>query len=185
MLPDLAAAGRHGGNSPSPDRVAAYHRAPRSRLVRGAGRRDWMGQRMASQDEIVDALAGMALFADLTTPQLKGVAHIFDEGWFPAGERILRQGLSGSAFYVILEGEAAIVIDAQQRATVGKGEFFGDISILLGEPPVADVVATTPLRVLTLAGPAVEGFLKNHPTVMYRMLQAIARRLRNANRWRN
>ena len=61
---------------------------------------------MASQEEIVDALAGMALFADLTTPQLKGVAHIFDEAWFPAGERILRQGLTGSGFYVILEGEA-------------------------------------------------------------------------------
>jgi CRP-like cAMP-binding protein len=140
---------------------------------------------MASQDEIVDALAGMALFADLTTPQLKGVAHIFDEAWFPAGERILRQGLTGSAFYVILEGEAQILVDGQQRATLGKGEFFGDVSILLGEAPVADVVAKTPLRVLALAGPQVEAFLKAHPSVMYRMLQALARRLRNANRWRN
>ena len=140
---------------------------------------------MASQDEIVDALAGMALFADLSTPQLKGVAHVFEEGWFPGGERILRQGLTGSAFYVILEGEAQILVDGQQRATLGKGEFFGDVSILLGEAPVADVVAKSPLRVLALAGPQVEGFLKNHPTVMYRMLQALARRLRNANRWRN
>jgi len=140
---------------------------------------------MASQDEIVDALAGMALFADLTTPQLKGVAHIFDEAWFPAGERILRQGLTGSAFYVILEGEAQILVDGQQRATLGKGEFFGDVSILLGEAPVADVVAKSPLRVLALAGPQVEAFLKVHPSVMYRMLQALARRLRNANRWRN
>ena len=140
---------------------------------------------MASQDEIVDALAGMALFADLTTPQLKGVAHIFDEAWFPGGERILRQGLTGSAFYVILEGEAQILVDGQQRATLGKGEFFGDVSILLGEAPVADVVAKSPLRVLALAGPQVEAFLKAHPSVMYRMLQALARRLRNANRWRN
>ena len=140
---------------------------------------------MANQDEIVDALAGMALFADLTTPQLKGVAHIFDEAWFPGGERILRQGLTGSAFYVILEGEAQILVDGQQRATLGKGEFFGDVSILLGESPVADVVAKSPLRVLALAGPQVEAFLKSHPTVMYRMLQALARRLRNANRWRN
>jgi CRP-like cAMP-binding protein len=140
---------------------------------------------MASQEEIVDALAGMALFADLSTPQLKGVAHIFDEAWFPAGERILRQGLTGSGFYVILEGEAEIRVDGQQRATLGKGEFFGDISILLGEPPVADVVAKGVLRVLVLAGPQVETFLKNHPPVMFRMLQALARRLRNANRWRN
>jgi CRP-like cAMP-binding protein len=140
---------------------------------------------MATQEEIVDALAAMTMFADLTTPQLKGVAHIFDEAWFPAGERVLRQGLTGSAFYVILEGEAEVRVDGEARATLARGEFFGDISILLGEPPVADIVAKTPLRCLSLAGPQVESFLKAHPTVMYRMLQALARRLRNANRWRN
>ena len=139
---------------------------------------------MATQDEIVDALAGMAMFADLSTPQLQGVAHIFDEAWFPGGERILRQGLTGSGFFVILEGEAEIRVDGQQRATLGRGDFFGEISILLGEPPVADVVAKAPLRCLVLAGPQVEAFLTAHPRVMYRMLQALARRLRNANRWR-
>jgi CRP-like cAMP-binding protein len=148
----------------------------------GGGRRRGWG--MADQDEIVDALAGMAMFADLSTPQLQGVAHIFDEAWFPAGERILRQGLTGNGFFVILEGEADIRVDGQQRATLGRGDFFGEISILLGESPVADVVARGPLRCLVLAGPQVETFLTNHPRVMFRMLQALARRLRNANRWR-
>ena len=73
---------------------------------------------MATRDEIVDQIAGFALFADLTTPQLERIAHMFEEEVFPAGERVLRQGLSGSAFYVILDGEAAIVIDGQQRATL-------------------------------------------------------------------
>ena len=59
------------------------------------------------------------------------------------------------------------------------------MSILLGEPPTADVVASTPLRCIQIAGPSVEGFLVDHPKVMYRMLQAQARRLRNANRWRS
>ena len=49
---------------------------------------------------------------------------------------------------MILEGEAEVRVDGQKRATLGRGEFFGDISILLGEPPVADVVATRPLRLL-------------------------------------
>ena len=138
---------------------------------------------MASQDEIVDALAGMALFADLTTPQLKGVAHIFDEGWFPAGERILRQGLSGSAFYVILEGEAAVVIDGQERARLGRGDYFGEISALTGGVPVADIRAETLLRCLSLPGPELEPFLLERPSVMLRMLQAEARRLRDSNTW--
>src|SRR2546429_14326 len=57
---------------------------------------------MTTTDELVDSIAGMALFADLTTPQLEAVAHRFEERLFPEGERILRQGLSGSGFYVIV-----------------------------------------------------------------------------------
>ncbi len=140
---------------------------------------------MATRDEIADALAGMTLFADLSTPQLLGVAGRFEEAFFPEGQRVLRQGLSGSAFHVILDGEAAVVVDGTQRATLTRGEFFGEVSILLGEQPSADVVATRPLRTIVLPGGAVEAFLVEHPKVMFRMLQAQARRLRNANRWRN
>jgi CRP-like cAMP-binding protein len=98
---------------------------------------------------------------------------------------VIREGLTGSAFHVILDGEAQIVVDGTPRVTLGRGEFFGDVSILLGEPPVADVVALRPLRCLVIPGPQVEGFLVAHPRVMYRMLQAVARRLRNALRWRS
>ncbi len=140
---------------------------------------------MADRDEIVDALAGFALFADLSTPQLQAVVHRFEETWFPEGERILRQGLTGSGFFVILQGECSVRVDGQERARIGRGDFFGEVSILLGEPPTADVVALAPVRCLVIPGPDVEGFMVEHPKVMYRMIQAQARRLRNANRWRS
>ena len=140
---------------------------------------------MATREEIVDSMAGMALFADLAGPQLQGVVHRFEERFFPEGERILRQEISGSAFYVILDGEAQVIVDGTPRATLGRGEFFGEVSILLGEPPVADVIALRPLRCLVLGGPDVQSFLLDNPAVMFRMLQAQARRLRNANRWRS
>ena len=140
---------------------------------------------MATSEELADAIASMSLFADLSTPELARVAHTFEERFYPEGERILRQGLRGSGFYVILEGDVWVVVDGVARATLSRGEFFGEVSILLGEPPVADVVALRPLRCLVLAGPGVEAFLVSHPRVMYRMLQAQARRLRNANRWRS
>jgi len=136
-------------------------------------------------DDIVDVLAGLALFADLTRPQLQAVAHTFEEEWFTEGQRILRQGLTGSNFYVILEGEAAIRIDGQTRATLARGEFFGEVSVLLGEPPTADVVALRPLRCAVLPGSETEAFLTSYPRVMFRMLQAQARRLRSANLWRS
>lgn len=135
--------------------------------------------------DIVDTLAGLTLFGDLSRPQLEAVAHEFDEEWFAEGQRILRQGFTGTGFYVILEGEAAVRIDGVDRATLGKGDFFGEISILLGEPPVADIVALRPLRCLVLGGPDTERFLSSYPRVMFRMLQSMARRLRNASQWRS
>jgi CRP-like cAMP-binding protein len=143
------------------------------------------GDPMATRDEIADALAGMTLFADLATPQLLSVASQFEEAFFPEGARILRQGLTGSAFYVILDGDASVVVDGVPRAQLSRGEFFGEVSILLGEPPTADVIALRPLRCIVLAGAALEAFLIEHPRVTYRMLQAQSRRLRNANRARS
>lgn len=140
---------------------------------------------MAGHDELVDAIASFALFADLDQAQLQGIAHIFEEVVFGEGERVLRQGLTGSGFHVILDGEAAVIVDGTERARLARGEFFGEVSIILGESPIADVVAVRPLRCLVLAGPRVESFLVEHPRVMYRMLQAQARRLRAANRWRS
>ncbi|MDQ7827421.1 MAG: cyclic nucleotide-binding domain-containing protein [Armatimonadota bacterium] len=137
-----------------------------------------------AMDDRIDILAGMALFADLSRAQLEAVAHTFEEEWFSEGQRILRQGLSGAGFYVILDGEVAVRVDGETRATLARGDVFGEVSALLGEPPVADVVALRPLRCLVLAAPEVKGFLLAYPTVMYRMLQVVARRLRHATQWR-
>jgi CRP/FNR family transcriptional regulator, cyclic AMP receptor protein len=112
------------------------------------------------------------------------VAHTFEEEWFPEGQRVLRQGFSGSGFYVILDGEVAILVDGEERARLGRGDFFGEASILLGEQPLADVVASRPLRTLHLAGSQLQDFLIDHPRVMHRMLIEQTRRLRNANLWR-
>ena len=140
---------------------------------------------MATRDEIADAIAGMAIFVDLARPQLIGVASRFEEAFFPKDARVLRQGLTGSGFYVILEGSAEVRIDGTTRSTLQRGDFFGEVSILLGEPPTADILALAPLHCLLLGPSAVAPFLLAHPPVMFRMLQAQARRLRNANRWRS
>jgi CRP-like cAMP-binding protein len=135
-----------------------------------------------AEADIVDSLARLALFADLGGPQLVSVAHAFEEEVFPAGKRVLREGLSGSAVYLILDGEARVEIGANS-VVLGRGEFFGEISVLTGEPPSADVVAQTMLRCLVVPGPDLEAFLLEHPRVMLRMLQSEARRVRDAGRW--
>ena len=140
---------------------------------------------MATREELADTLAGFALFADLGSPQLLSVAGLFEEVVVPDGERVLRQGLTGSGFYIVLDGTADVRIDGTTRGTLHRGDFFGEVSILLSEPPTADVVATSSLSLLVLGPAAVKPFLLAHPAVMFRMMQAQARRLRNANRWRS
>src|SRR5918999_3740181 len=114
---------------------------------------------MEARPEIVERLAQLILFADLTRPQVEAVAHTFEEEVFGEGQRVLRQGISGGAFYVILEGDASVVIDGQERARLGRGDFFGEISALMGALPIADVRAETLLRCLVLPGSELEAFL--------------------------
>jgi CRP-like cAMP-binding protein len=130
-----------------------------------------------------DALARLALFADLNRAQLEAAAQLFDEDMYELGDRILRQGLTGNAFYVLLDGCVAVNIDGTERARLFPGDFFGEVSILTGEAPTADIVATSAIRCAVLGEPDVESFLIQNPRVMLRMLQAEARRVRSANLW--
>jgi CRP-like cAMP-binding protein len=135
---------------------------------------------MNGKDELVRSLAGLSLFADLGDPDLEAIADPELERHFGAGERILRRGLSGAAFFVILDGEARVEIagDDQPRR-LRRGDFFGEVSTLLECKPTADVVAGTDLHALEIPGPQLEAFLLQYPRVTYRMLQTVTRRLRD------
>ena len=83
-------------------RRAATGRQPRATL--SPGDRIWHHPRMVDRAQLVDAIAGFSLFADLSGPQLEGIVHLFEEAVFSEGDKVLRQGLTGSGFYIILDG---------------------------------------------------------------------------------
>jgi CRP-like cAMP-binding protein len=139
---------------------------------------------MAQVLELTDELASLALFADLSRPQLEAAAHSFEESWFGEGERILREGLTGTGFYVILDGEVAVRVGGRDTAVLGRGDFFGEVSALLGESPSADVVALHSVRCLHMAAAALRPFLLAHAEVTYRLLLDQTRRLRTTTRAR-
>jgi CRP-like cAMP-binding protein len=139
---------------------------------------------VADQRPVSEILPRLSLFADLSAAQIEEVAHRFEEEVFAEGSRVLRRGLRGSGVFVILEGEAAIRINGTEVTRFGAGEFFGEISVLTGEPPNADVEAVTMLRCLQIPGPEFEQFAKEHPRVLFRMFQAEARRLRDTTEWK-
>src|SRR5437899_11684159 len=123
----------------------------------------------SAPDDISDTLGSLAIFADLSRPELERVAHTLEERYFAQDERVLREGLSGAAFYIILEGEAAVIAGGQRVNTLGRGEFFGEISVLLGESPVAHIVATRPLRCFVLPGKLLHDCMQSNPRMCYRI----------------
>ncbi len=136
---------------------------------------------MASAGEPAARLGRLGVFADLTEAELSDLAADFAEQSFPEGDWVLRQGEPGAGLFIVVDGEVGVVIDDEERATLSTGSFFGEVSVLLGEPATADIVVRKPLRALVIPPVRAEAFLLEHPRVMYRMLQAEARRLRSVD----
>lgn len=133
--------------------------------------------------DVAERLAQLALFADLSPMQVEAIAHSFEENVFQADERVLRRGLTGGNFYVILAGEARVVAGDQVLRILGRGDFFGEIGALTGETPSADVVAESLLRCLVIPPQELERLLLERPQMMLRLLRMEARRLQTAGEW--
>ena len=126
-------------------------------------------------------LGRLGIFADLTEAELRDVAAELDERSFPEGSWVMRQGDTGTGLFIVVDGEVGVVVDDEERATLATGSFFGEVSVLLGEPVTADIVVRKPLRCLVIPPQRAEEFLLAYPRVMYRMFQIEARRLRTVD----
>lgn len=101
---------------------------------------------------------------------------------YPAGTSVVKQDESGIGFYLILEGHADVRRRNRRLATLGAGDFFGEMALFGDEPRSADVVATEPTRCLVLSRWEFWGFAMGQPGMLRRMLQETARRLSETNR---
>ena len=133
--------------------------------------------------DFLEDLGRLALFADDPVPELQAIAAAYEERTFGSGEWVIRQGDPQSDVFLIVDGEVVVTIDDEDRRVLSKGSFFGEISVLLGEPATASILTRTPLRCLVVAGDELEAFLLAHPLVTYRILKAEARRLATASEW--
>lgn len=131
--------------------------------------------------DLVHSLAGLGIFRDFSTAEISAVAESLDTVTFREGQRIIRRGQDNTTFYLIVEGEAAVFIDDDQRGLLTRGSFFGEVSALLSEPATADVVTRSPLRCLAVSASELERFFVSNPRIMFRVLQVEARRLQGAD----
>src|SRR5438270_13194470 len=97
-----------------------------------------------------------------------------------SGRALATAGEQGGRFYLILEGNAQVTIAGEQWAELGPGEYFGEISLIDGEPRSASVTAASDLRVLSLASFTFAPLLVEHPTITRKILLEMCARLRRA-----
>ena len=133
---------------------------------------------------LVDQLGRLELFANLGRDTLERIAERYDTVRFGEGEWVVREGSRAGALYVVVDGEAAVVVADEERGQIRTGSFFGEISTLLDEPATAAVVTRTPMRCLVVPEGEVERFLLENPQVGLQMVRTQARRLQAATRWR-
>ena len=100
------------------------------------------------------ALRRLHLFDGLSRKQRRLLAARADELDVPPGKLLCRKGETAHEFFVIEDGTAKVVRDGQYLDELGAGDFFGEMGLLEDAPRNADVVATTPLRLMVLSGAA-------------------------------
>jgi CRP-like cAMP-binding protein len=131
-----------------------------------------------SLDRRSQLLAGCPLFAGIDAEGLAALAARAATVEFPAGAVIARQGEIGTGFFVVVDGRVRVVRDGQVVATLGSGEFFGELSVLDRMPRNAMVAAEVPTTCLALAAWDFEAVLLEQPRLTLAILRGVATRLR-------
>jgi CRP-like cAMP-binding protein len=135
-----------------------------------------MFHRMA--DHKIAALGQVPLFEHLSRKELEFIAREGDEVEVPAGKVLIREGRPGDTFYVILDGEAEVIIGGKRRRLLKAGDFFGEISMLDRGLGTATVTTTRPSRMFVMSHAQFRDAIKASDGLLVKVLMAMGERLR-------
>jgi CRP-like cAMP-binding protein len=128
-------------------------------------------------DPKIAAMSKVPLFARCSKKELETIASLADEVDLPAGKVLTAEGDRGREFFVLLEGSADVRSDGREFASLGEGDFFGEIALVTDKARTATVTATTPMRALVITDRAFRELLRNSPEIQGKVLAAVADRL--------
>ncbi len=117
-------------------------------------------------------LANVPLFEGLSGHDLGMIARWADVVDVPAGYHLLNQGSFPHEFFVILDGTVIVERGGEPLATLGIGDFFGEIAIVEDDRRTATVVAETPLRLAVMSTREFDSMRAELPLVESRVLAA-------------
>ena len=136
----------------------------------------------AARRPMVNLLGRVPLFDGCTRTDLSRIAALSEERIYPEGQVIVKAGDPGNAFYVITNGKVKVVAgktpSGKKEAELGRGEFFGELSLLDGDARTRTVVAESPLETVRIERTAFRKLLRKEPDLTIRLLEGMAKRTR-------
>ncbi len=122
-------------------------------------------------------MAKVPLFARCSKRELAKIASIADEIDLPAGKDLTREGERGREFFVLLDGAADVRRRGRKVATLGGGDFFGEIALIGNVPRTATVTTSSSARALVVTDRAFRSLIARAPKLQEKVLEALAERL--------
>ncbi len=122
----------------------------------------------------LDLLGAVPLFAGCNRRELQKIARLGTTVSAVPGTRLTVQGRAGSEFVLVLDGEAACLIDGVEVAQYGPGDYFGELALLDGGTRTASVVAETAMELLVLDRGEFYQMLDSSPSILRKLLTTMA-----------
>lgn len=122
-------------------------------------------------------LKGVPLFQACSQPELARVADIAVQLDESEGKVLIREGEPGRDFFVLIEGTAEVRKGNRRVATLGPGDFAGEIALLTSAPRTATVRTTSPVSVLRVTRKGFDALLETSPTIQKKIRKALADRI--------
>jgi len=126
-------------------------------------------------------LRSIWLFEGCSQVELRKIRKVVEEVTVEADTLLVAEGEPGLLFFVVVSGEAAVVHGERRTATLGPGQFFGELALLDNEPRYASVVSVTDMELLVLRRRDFQRMLQTAPGLTRKLLTALAGRLRASN----
>ncbi len=134
-----------------------------------------------ARDSKLDHLGQVRLFSSCTKKELAVIGKASDEVTVPAGKEVVTEGATGHEFFLILDGRAVVRRNGRKLASLGPGQYFGELALLAKGARNATVTAETPMNLLVLGQREFSGVLDEVPPLAHKLLAQMAVRLRAAD----
>jgi CRP-like cAMP-binding protein len=125
----------------------------------------------------IDLIKRVPLFASASKAELEEIASIADEIDLPEGKVVIKEGDTGREFIVLIEGTADVERGGRKLASLGPGDFAGEIALIAKLPRTATITTTSPVRALVITDRAFRHLLEHSPQIQIGVLNALAERL--------